>query len=333
MRGALVALALVVAQRSGAQSDQVGRVEGVVFDSVHARALADARVVAVGTGSQTEVRREATTDSIGRYRIDSLPFGRYIVGFENALLDSLEVALSPREVTVTPGQAATLDLALPSAVKLRSAVCLGATLPPETGVIYGHVVSAETESPLAGVELAMAWRDLGLDRSRCARSMASDRRPPSPTSMAGTACAAYRRARGCRCRSSATSAAVPCFALVWTTRSASPRFDTFRSATLSPRASDTTGTVPPTTALGHGDAGRHRSRSRRGARSARRIAGGGHAPPRGGPTRRGAFTLSGLPAGTQLLVVRHIGYAVAGRPVDPAAEGRRRPTCCSGVSP
>ena len=163
--GALVAFMLAMAQNADAQGEHVGRVEGVVFDSVHTRAIVGAHVVAVGTGSRAEVRSDATTDSIGRYRIDSLPLGRYVVGFENALLDSLEVTLSPREVTVGPGQVATLDLALPSATKLRAAVCPGVALASETGVIFGHVVSAETESPLVGVVLAMAWRELGVDHT------------------------------------------------------------------------------------------------------------------------------------------------------------------------
>jgi hypothetical protein len=104
------------------------------------------------------------SDSAGRYHIDSLPIARYIVGLESALLDSLELTLSPREANVTADPTATLDLALPSAAKLRSAVCPGAALPPETGVVFGHVVSAESENPLAGVTVAMSWRELGVDR-------------------------------------------------------------------------------------------------------------------------------------------------------------------------
>src|SRR5690348_14233926 len=108
-----IALMLCFARSSDAQTENGGRIEGVVYDSVHARPLRDAHVVAVGTGAQSEVRRESTTDSTGRYRIDSLPSGRYIVGFESALLDSLEVTLSPRETNVTGAQGTTLDLALP----------------------------------------------------------------------------------------------------------------------------------------------------------------------------------------------------------------------------
>jgi hypothetical protein len=158
----IVALALCSAPHAYAQSDRSGRIEGVVFDSVHARPLAGAHVVAVGTG--TDARADATSDSAGRYRIDSLPLGRYIVGFESELLDSLEVTLSPREANLTSARVATLDLALPSAARLRSAICLGAALPAEAGVILGHVVSAETDGPLAGVTIAMQWRDLGVDR-------------------------------------------------------------------------------------------------------------------------------------------------------------------------
>ena len=127
--GALVALVLCVPHLSHAQTAPRGRIEGVVYDSVHARPLANSNVVAAGTGSQSEVRRGTTTDSTGRYHIDSLPAGRYVVGFESPLLDSLEVAQSPREAVVPPGSTATVDLALPSAAKLRSAVCLGAALP------------------------------------------------------------------------------------------------------------------------------------------------------------------------------------------------------------
>ena len=160
----IIILALCTAPHAQAQSDRSGRIEGVVFDSVHARPLAGAHIAAVGTGAQSEVRADATSDSAGRYRIDSLPLGRYAVGLESALLDSLEVAVSPREANLAAAPVATLDLALPPAAKLRSAVCLGAALPPETGVVFGQVVSAESESPLAGVTVAMTWRELGVDR-------------------------------------------------------------------------------------------------------------------------------------------------------------------------
>jgi hypothetical protein len=107
----------------------------------------------------------ALTDTSGRYRIDSLGPGRYVVGFESPVLDSLEITLAPREVVIAPGHTATIDLGLPPANKLRATLCPGLSLPPQTGVIYGHVVDTETEAPLPGVVLAMSWGEREVDRA------------------------------------------------------------------------------------------------------------------------------------------------------------------------
>jgi hypothetical protein len=312
--GALVALTLTLAQRSGAQSAQVGRLEGAVFDSVHARPLAGTHVVAVGTGSQTEVRREATSDSAGRYRIDSLPLGRYLVGFESALLDSLEVAVSPLEATVTPGQVAMLDLALPSAAKLRAAVCLGAALPAETGVIFGHVVSAETESPLAGVGLAMAWRDLSVDR-KTLRPINRERSASVITDENGW----YRM----------------CGVPTGTWVSMQIQHDKRSGPVLRARVDDTLGIAIRHLSLATGfvrasdtTSDSPASAPRLGTATLSGIVRGPGAPVasaevrvRGTPADArtdalGAFTLRGLPVGTQELEVRRVGYALEVVPVE-----------------
>lgn len=154
-----------LARSADAQTDQRGRLEGTVTDSVHTRPLAGVRVVALAADARPESRRAASTDSLGRYRIDSLRPGRYLVGLESPLLDSLEITLAPREVAVAEGAVATTDLALPPAAKLRSAVCSGATLPADRGVLYGHVVDAATEAPLPGAVVTVVWRELTLDRT------------------------------------------------------------------------------------------------------------------------------------------------------------------------
>jgi hypothetical protein len=161
----LITLTSALARPSHAQEVRTGGIEGAVTDSVHVRPLAGVRVVAIGAGSRTGLRGSATSDSLGRYHIDSLAAGRYVVGFESPLLDSLEITISPREATVPPGAMATVDLALPPAAKLRAAVCPGVTFPPETGAIVGHVVSAESEASLAGVTIAMAWREMSFDKA------------------------------------------------------------------------------------------------------------------------------------------------------------------------
>jgi hypothetical protein len=308
---ASVALALCITRPALAQSESIGRIEGAVFDSVHARPLAGAHIVAAGTGGQAEVRRDATSDSVGRYRIDSLPFGRYIVGLESALLDSLEVTLSPSEANITTNQIATLDLALPSAAKLRSAVCMGATIPPGTGVIIGHVTSAESEGPLAGVGISMRWRDISVDRTQRLRVTASERSDSVVTDrdgwyrMCGVATGAWvsmqahqggHSGAALRTRVDDTlGIAVVHLALSTLGDSAvadwrsAPRSGT---ATLTGVVRSTTGT-PLTSA----------EVLMPGTRAATRT------------DSLGAFTLRGLPAGTQQLEIRHIGYAAVEMPV------------------
>ena len=161
----LLALSFCLSQSARAQDVGSGRLEGRVVDSARARPLVSARVVAVGPDAKEGASGAALTDASGRYRIDSLPPGRYVVGFESPVLDSLEITVAPREVVISAGKTATVDLALPPATKLRSALCPGVALPPQTGVIYGHVVNTETEGPLSGAVLAMAWRERDFDRA------------------------------------------------------------------------------------------------------------------------------------------------------------------------
>jgi Carboxypeptidase regulatory-like domain len=162
---AVLTLALCVARPSHAQADRGGRIDGTVTDSVRARPLAGVRVVAVGVQSPDVMRGAAITDSAGRYHIDALPAGRYMVGFESPLLDSLEIALPGRAAEVAPGGSAAVNLAVPPAAKLRAAVCSGAALPSGTGAVYGHVVSAESESPLSDAVIALAWWERTVDRT------------------------------------------------------------------------------------------------------------------------------------------------------------------------
>lgn len=148
--GVLLALSLCLSQSGKAQDDRSGHLEGRVIDSARARPIVGARVVAVGPDARESVSGAALTDTSGRYRIDSLGPGRYVVGFESPVLDSLEITLAPRHVVIVAGQPATIDLGLPPATKLRATVCTGLSLPLQTGVIYGHVVDTETVSLPSG---------------------------------------------------------------------------------------------------------------------------------------------------------------------------------------
>jgi hypothetical protein len=301
------ALMLSIPQLAHAQSGSGGRIEGVVYDSVHARPLANATVAAAGTGSQSEVRRNVTTDLAGHYHIDSLAAGRYVVGLESPLLDSLEVVQSPREAVVPPGGSATLDLALPSAAKLRSAVCRvaalpadsGAAPPADSGVIIGHVVDAETGDPLAGADVAMVWQDLHVEKGKRLRTVNVRKSASVTTDGDGW----YRMC------------GVPTGA--WVTMQV--QHDSATSPVFRTRVDDTLQIAIRHLSLGNGSGT---------AALAGIVSGPGGAPVasvevwlRGTNTNArtdatGAYTLSGLPGGTQELEVRRIGYALEIVPVE-----------------
>lgn len=164
-RAALTALRALAFPGAVAAQSGSGRLEGTVTDSVHARGLKGANVLAIRVESDQPHSAGATTDVRGRYRIDSLPAGRYMVEFTSPILDSLEIILPPREVTIEPGRAARADFGPPSGRTLPAAACPGVSLARGRGAVVGRVLDADTDAPLAGARVVVAWRELAVDRS------------------------------------------------------------------------------------------------------------------------------------------------------------------------
>lgn len=322
--GAFVAVTLYSAQPARAQEVR-GRIEGTVTDSVHLRPLPGVRVLAVGAGSRANVQGAATSDSLGRYRIDSLPAGRYSVGFESPLLDSLEITVSPRAAEVTPAGGTTIDLALPPAAKLRAAVCPGVALPPETGAIVGQVESAETDNPLSGVTIAIAWRELGFDRANL-RPIKQERTASVVTDGGGW----YR----------------VCGVPTGTWLSMQLQHEGRTGPVLRERVGDTLGLAvrhlsfsataaraigDTTSARGSDDGGAPLSGT---AKLSGVVLGAGGAPIAQADVRvrgtvasaltdaQGSYSLAGLPSGTQLLEVRRLGYEIVETTVEPRSGTR-----------
>jgi hypothetical protein len=159
-----VLLAALGAPTLHAQTVPKGRIEGQITDSVHARPAAGATVY-VARLSPDAALRVATTDEKGRFVVDSLVAGRYTVDFTTSFLDSLDLTLPSRQLTLATDEELRLELGIPSGATLRAAACPGLEIPTGKGAVVGRVVNADTDQPLVGATVAVSWVDLGVDRA------------------------------------------------------------------------------------------------------------------------------------------------------------------------
>ena len=157
-------LALLAPRALSAQATPRGRIEGQVTDSVHGRPVAGASVVLIRRESEPEMRI-ALTDEKGRFQIDSLAAGSYGIAFSTPFLDSLEITVPPRPITLGPDERVRVDLAVPSGATLRAGACPGVALAKGTGAIVGFASDADTDGPLIGAQVAVSWTDLTLDQA------------------------------------------------------------------------------------------------------------------------------------------------------------------------
>ncbi|MEO8562007.1 MAG: carboxypeptidase-like regulatory domain-containing protein [bacterium] len=148
-----------------AQSTATGRLEGVVSSRGVALAVGSASISLTRLEPEPSVSFTSAPDTGGRYLVDSLPAGRYLLQLSSPLLDSLELALAPEEVLVVAGRTARADLLLPTGARLRDAVCPGVSLDSGLVAVAGRATDADTEQPIAGADVVVSWTDVEVSRT------------------------------------------------------------------------------------------------------------------------------------------------------------------------
>jgi hypothetical protein len=162
----ILALGMAHHEARAAQRPQVltvagppaGALMGVVYDSLRSVPLANAEVVLLGTLYGGKANAE------GAFLIPNLPPGRYRAAFVHPRLDSLPFVPAPRAVEVGATGVTHINLAIPIAVPVRSALFAAegvATTLNELGVeVNAHVRSLIDE----GVGIPPPVRILGVVR-------------------------------------------------------------------------------------------------------------------------------------------------------------------------
>lgn len=295
-----LALSLCVATAAIAQQPpkHTSSIIGIALDSLHRRPLAGAEVML------DVVNRTTTTDSLGRFRLDSLPAGRYQLGVFHPILDSLGISLATPPFVLGADSTSIIRVAIPSSATLIARTCKARLRPLGNAAIFGRLLDPETEQPVPGADVSIVWTEIEVSKEIGVRRTPRLVRDSTDANGVFRLCGLPSEldARLQANYHGAITADVP--------MSIQPYDGDFVTRTLFVSPSDT-GAAKTGKAIISGKV---------------TLAGG--APP--GGTRveiagspavtltndKGEFTLSNAPSGTQLLVVRRLGYTASEMPVN-----------------
>jgi Carboxypeptidase regulatory-like domain len=318
--GWLLAFMTGVASASFAQSgttvtSSFAVIRGTVFDSVHRIPLAGAVVLVDGASHIGQ------TDSDGHYAIDSIPVGDRKVSVSHPLLDTLGIALVTGSIRFGADSVVSLDLAVPSARRIISMFCANpADLARGPAALIGQVNDPDSDKPAVGSKVQLVYdapTPLGTKTRATVRETLVDstgayRICGLPEKLAGKLQVFRNDVSSGQVDVSVGSGQLALRSLgVISARASSTAVDS---------AGKTTRVVVGAARL----TGKVLNRSGQPVDHARvSVAGTGAAAL---TTGRGDFVLDGLPAGTQIVEVRKLGYG----PTDKSVELRSaRPSAVS----
>src|SRR4029079_4163047 len=147
------------------------RISGNVYDSLARAPLARATVQIVAADDPSRFALSTEADSLGRYIFSDIPAGKYRLGFFHEMLDSLGIDPPLREVTVAGTKSINVDLGVPSAASLRTAIC-GASLLTDSGAVITGFVRDSRGAAAPGVTVSGDWFEYAIGRGGFKRQLA-----------------------------------------------------------------------------------------------------------------------------------------------------------------
>jgi hypothetical protein len=311
--------AVFLARPSAAQQGTLAGVAGSVVDSIHGGVpLPGATIKISGT------TREAKTDANGRFQIDSIPPGDHSLTMIHPLLDTLGISITTRAVPFQAGNTLAVEMAVPSAQTVLERSCPAAWRARGPSALVGKVLDADTDTPLVGAKVSLAWQELSLTTLRKEPRVRTQPVGPDgtyricglPAGVDGTVQAEFNGRKTAEVR-------------VVMDETNPLGFQSLRIGTTvvadAPAPAADTGKKPAGAAVASGDTVR---RLRGPARLTGRVINAAGAPvanARVDVSGTGAATLSredgsfgftDLPSGTQALVVRQLGFEPVEMPVE-----------------
>lgn len=288
---------LCVASAAFAQRPAKGTsaIVGIAVDSLHRRPLDGAEVMVAG------LDRRITTDSLGRFEIDSIPAGTYQVGVFHPLLDSLGLTLSSSKFSVGPDSVSVVRLAVPSAATLVAQTCKARLRTLGNSAIFGRLLDPDTFDPVTHAEVSVVWMQMEVSKEFGVRETPRLIRDSTDANGAFRLCGLPPDldARLQASYHGVVTADVP-------VRTASESVDFLIHPLYISRSDSAPGRAVVTGRV-------ILSGGQPAAESRVEIAGSKAVAV---TNQKGEFTLTGAPSGTQILLVRHLGWEAREIPLD-----------------
>lgn len=314
--------------RTAAAQAALAALTGTVFDSLHGIPLEQAIVSIEGT------QRGAMTNRMGLFLIDSIPPGQHRVRVEHIVLDSLGITMLTAPFEIAPGDGNSIALSIPSAAALVEVSCPPARRNLGPGAVIGRLLDADTDKPVEGARVSVAWLEMSLNaglrkipRLRDALSGPDGmfRICGLPAGFEGTLQATYKGISTSEVRVKAEDTPLVVQGLKIGNANTVVAGVPTDTAALRRQKEAQTGPSFSAITLQTGNAvltGRVVNAAGQGVVGARVDVLG---TPGATLTREnGEFTLTGLPSGTQSVVVRQIGFAPEERAVELSTRGPAR---------
>jgi hypothetical protein len=145
----------VVAQQSDGGAVSV-TISGTVYDSLSGRPLAGALVQLAPSDLRAGVS-SAPTDSSGSFVIGGVQPGEYLIGFTHPFLDSLGLDVPPLKLKVDGTRSITIPLAIPTALAVRAEICPATQPGDSSGLMLGFLRDADSGMHLDSGTVVLEW--------------------------------------------------------------------------------------------------------------------------------------------------------------------------------
>lgn len=137
---------------------RLGRITGIVIDSLHGRGLADAEILA--EGKTVAIGR---TDSTGAFSLSGLQPGDYHLTVSHPLLETLGVSLITPHFPLSPGGTSSVNVGVPGTRRLIQLKCKGRPMTDASAVI-GRVMFPDSITPRSNIEVGINWTSPPVSR-------------------------------------------------------------------------------------------------------------------------------------------------------------------------